>query len=1218
MKNVTYINAGAGSGKTYTLTERLADLIEREHIRPEQVILTTFTTKAAAEFKEKAKGFLFERGLYDEAIRLDQALVGTVHSVANALINKFWFKLGLPPSMGVIAEEDVEFYISQSLSSLPEDAELKQLHAFVREFDIQHGYGSEKRGLNYDLWKEHLKRIIDYSTNYEITDFTRSREQSLAFIRQFVTPGVGVSHTAEELQALLREHQATLDGYKKSDANDVRKDTLRELGYGMRQANVGWYKKLAGLLAKTEKKNGTLGSAVLRELGGLWHSDLVYKKQEEYITLLFELAGRWQRQFAEYKKEKRVLDYNDMEKYLLRLTEIPSAREELALSFRYLFVDEFQDCSPIQVKIFDRLSELMEHSYWVGDYKQSIYGFRGSDVALVKAVVDNVSQREDCTTETLKTSWRSLPDIVDVCNESFKRTFAGVLPQENIVLRKHRENKDGIASLRYIMVNEEKDCTGALADQIAWLIHNEHVQPKDIAVICRANAPLDELAGYLQDDLYNIPVSRNNQAVTESNAALLVQALLQLVVSDSNTLAKATVAWLTVKDFTTSRLVDSKLDWDSQEGNKPWEYLNDTPLVARLLAQRPSLRQQGVAALVETLIIELGLYDVVKQWPFPSWSASCLDVLINVAAAYEQHSLQMGLPATVSGYLDYVGQMKPTAAGDSNGVQLHTYHSCKGLQWKYVFLMSLNEHPANEMKIAKDGFYGVNVCHACQPTAEHPYPETFIRLVPFVYGTGSNIPADIFMQIQNDPNGEYGLIYSHAIEEANRLLYVGMTRAADVLTLAIEKPKRGLTPLQWPEDIGLTPDASAIGHKKADLLGVGIGFTNTTAIEEELCTIKAFTDEEEAYNHMRIAKDANATKEYLPRDISPSNLSGTMDVKEHAVIGERIPVNSPTDLDYAEVGNCVHQIFCGIDRQTDKLAFARQVTAAYGLTDVLPQPEAIVGAWDNLKARLTADYGSPVAIYHERPFQQERDGHIITGSMDLVWQTEEGCVVVDFKTNPMSIRQLLDEQSDHFVGLYGGQLSSYAHALEAAELTVTATLIYYPVSALLVSLTDDRNRGWDTSYDLQASITGRKPNTYLLRWNPAISSFTLDNYIKAVDDYDGEFDMNWSIYEYENAYEGDRYYMIRVGEGETGIVWRGVFTSDPYKSHDWAGTSRQRYYVDIECMDATHPDRRPHITIPQLQAAIPGIDWNRGHSGVLLTDEQARKLDELWNNKAGK
>lgn len=59
MKNVTYINAGAGSGKTYRLTETLTALIKEKKVKPSEVILTTFTTKAANEFKEKAKAFLY-------------------------------------------------------------------------------------------------------------------------------------------------------------------------------------------------------------------------------------------------------------------------------------------------------------------------------------------------------------------------------------------------------------------------------------------------------------------------------------------------------------------------------------------------------------------------------------------------------------------------------------------------------------------------------------------------------------------------------------------------------------------------------------------------------------------------------------------------------------------------------------------------------------------------------------------------------------------------------------------------------------------------------------------------------------------------------------------------------------------------------------------------------------------------------------------------------
>ena len=83
MERVTYISAGAGSGKTYKLTHLLAEHIANGDVEPEKVILTTYTKKAAAEFREKAKSVLYEEGrknptLYEAAARLEQASIGTV------------------------------------------------------------------------------------------------------------------------------------------------------------------------------------------------------------------------------------------------------------------------------------------------------------------------------------------------------------------------------------------------------------------------------------------------------------------------------------------------------------------------------------------------------------------------------------------------------------------------------------------------------------------------------------------------------------------------------------------------------------------------------------------------------------------------------------------------------------------------------------------------------------------------------------------------------------------------------------------------------------------------------------------------------------------------------------------------------------------------------------------------------------------------------------
>ena len=465
MENVTYINASAGSGKTYTLTHKLAELIKSGHVRSEQVIMTTFTVKAANEMKEEAKKVLYENGLFEAANQLDQAMIGTIHSVANSLIKKYWFFLGLSPDIGVMAEEDTQFYISQSLSELPTHEELNQLHAFCESVGIQYGYFSGKNGLNYDFWKSDIEKVIALTTNYEIESYDRSVMESLDFIRGFVHPSVKLDYSPETLMAILDEYVSFTATQRESKKKQDVLTEVRRLKRGVNAPTISWYKRLSSVL-NSWTKCGARGTQMREELAELWHSELVYKEQERYILLLFQLAERWKERFRTFKKERNLLDYNDMEKYLRDLLANKELAEEIRMGYRYLFVDEYQDCSPLQVKIFDRLSELMEHSYWVGDYKQAIYGFRGSDITLTKAVVDRIATGENgCDTETLDTSYRSLPGIVEVCNETFKRTFKGILDEGSIVLKTHRTNDEKIRSVR-LWDMEDPESVG-IADHIA-------------------------------------------------------------------------------------------------------------------------------------------------------------------------------------------------------------------------------------------------------------------------------------------------------------------------------------------------------------------------------------------------------------------------------------------------------------------------------------------------------------------------------------------------------------------------------------------------------------------------------------------------------------------------------------------------------------------------------------------------------------------------------
>lgn len=1489
MKNITYINAGAGSGKTYTLTTTLVSLIKEGMASPEEVILTTFTTKAAAEFREKAKEFLFKEGLSDEAVRLDQAMIGTVHSVCQQLIKKYWFALGLSPDMDVMAEEDANLFLSQSLSNLPTAEEVEQLRMFAHQFDIRKKEGFISTGIDENFWQTHLREIIGFATNYEIEDFSRSRDESINFIRQLVDDSCHVNVTDDILDRMLleaRTHVAQNNRIRKKE--DYYKK-FNDVERGRREKTIAWHLQVAKVLLP---KYGDTCAEASEQIAHIWRSPEVFGLQEKYITLLFDLAGRWREMYAQFKREKNLLDYNDMEKYMRRLLQDPDIAAEISRAYKYLFVDEFQDSSPIQVKIFDDLSDLMVHSYWVGDYKQSIYRFRGSDIDLVKAVVDTVaSSSEGCDTRTLGKSYRSLPPIVGVCNDVFGRTFGHILAQDNIRLAPHRQPQEA-DSLRYFWADDAE----GLASHVAKLV-DEGYACNDIAVIARRNIDLEKLASALKAS--GIPASREGAGIVGSPLWSVVASLLRIIDSQRDTLSQATVAYLLDETYDTRRIIEERIrciDADAPDE----EFLRHVPVIGKVMALRGRLQQQSVGHLVDSMAVELNLFDELKRVGSPDFVASALQTIINAAHAYEEHCVQLNLPTTISGFIAYMEAMDPPCAGSPEGVQLHTYHSCKGLQWKAVVLTSLNDHPAEEGLLMAREIYGVHFAHSVAPSAADQYPEVFIRLTPWIFGSSRSVPAEIGSILLR--TAEFAKAQADSVAEANRLLYVGMTRARDVLALNLQKPKKSVELLQWFKDVGLEEAAreSAIGGAW-DLLSTGATFADFTILDaahggEETSTSAPFI-EDSAVRGVHIPESDREPGE--PRYVSPSALRVKGHVLNSHNFNIRVPITGRID-DWSQVGNCIHHIFglmdTGLRSEPARIA---DIIRQYGLEQSIKDTDLIIAAWDNLQAFLTEKHSSPKATSHEVPFRMERDGRTLSGSMDYVWTTPEGEVLVDFKTCPMGVEAILDADSEHYAGWYAGQLDAYADAQQADGHKVLARYIYYPVSGIVTEISPgfdltlpfqecvihafgiedidiralcraaemycsdgdfsgnigfaelepndpddaqpairryqtvlylastqgvavtifsgeqphvhlelphlasegdvkmlfgflnalldkfpgcelifshhgDRGRfimckdnfdallgqrilnmrylvectrpgqhigvyGVNHQYmvptredypDLDtAEITGRAverflqvqwdyaecadadlaqvkssdgaeymmrfltnetdtfvgvcerlaltrsdgtsikmvtvndfrthmkdnpnfeevdhsqfvlrkmssgewdalyeslegevatktdpipPRVYVLRWNPDISSYKMDTYERDREEYPDGWTSDWSIYDYEQARQGDLYVMMCVGEGNTGVVFHGDFASDPYQSKDWRQTGRMIHYVDINCFNATAPDELPILTPDELYLAIPDVDWLHGHSGELLSPENGLKLLNLLRER---
>ena len=205
MRNVTFISAGAGSGKTYSLTEKILEYIQRGG-NADQIILTTFTNAAADELKEKVRSKLYEKGLYEAATRIDNAAIGTIHSIAYELILRYWYILGINPNSKIMGEEDCNFYISQSLAPLPSQEDIIFFNDLCAKFNISRW----NNGISIsdpDFWMGDLRKIICQTTDLQIgdSDLEEACIRSKQLVKDIIKPQPHIRIDNNELLDALDE-----------------------------------------------------------------------------------------------------------------------------------------------------------------------------------------------------------------------------------------------------------------------------------------------------------------------------------------------------------------------------------------------------------------------------------------------------------------------------------------------------------------------------------------------------------------------------------------------------------------------------------------------------------------------------------------------------------------------------------------------------------------------------------------------------------------------------------------------------------------------------------------------------------------------------------------------------------------------------------------------------------------------------------------------------
>ncbi|MGI9334341.1 MAG: UvrD-helicase domain-containing protein, partial [Gammaproteobacteria bacterium] len=367
MEHITFISAGAGSGKTYRLTEILSERLATRRVRPEAVIATTFTRKAAAGLTQRVRQRLIRDGHYVYANSIGQAYIGTVNSVCGQLLARYAFEAGLSPHLEVLGEQDDTVVFAQALDDAMSSEDIGRLNAIAQRLEI-------------DGWRATVQAIVALARANDMppemlpAQAERSLEELFAY---FPDP------IESDLDDALRDAvaQAIADISTNDDETKGTKtylDLLHNSAHRIHQGRLTWsdWVRLAG--RKPTRRSAPFAEPVAEAASRYDRHPGLHGDIRDWTRALFDLAARAMNTYRMLKAERGVMDFVDQEHELLALLDNPdvasSIREELDL----LLVDEFQDTSPIQLAVFIKLAALAKECIWVGDIKQAIYGFRGS------------------------------------------------------------------------------------------------------------------------------------------------------------------------------------------------------------------------------------------------------------------------------------------------------------------------------------------------------------------------------------------------------------------------------------------------------------------------------------------------------------------------------------------------------------------------------------------------------------------------------------------------------------------------------------------------------------------------------------------------------------------------------------------------------------------------------------------------------------------------
>ena len=781
------LSASAGSGKTSTMVNKLVSLIVNKKVPIKNILTLTFTRAAAFEMKQRLTLALSEvldsqpnnTFVAEQLEDLNLADIGTIDSLCNKIVKKYFYIIGVDPSFDMMDEVEETYLLNKTIEKVCEEIQSDDEYFNLYESYLTNRTSRDlvdviKRMYNYLLvmpnYEEYKKYVLEkcYSEN--------------------VDDNICAKFLVDDAKRQMNNYHDKLSILKDLTADDKFLEYINaRLGYIKEILNATRYSQICNIVASYEFPPLPRRDAEIKEELRALDEELKKKIRSlqsifEYVDnatiqavkhdveQLFELVEKVISKMNKQKMQIGKYSFSDLEHFTYKILCNESAQKELQNIYKYIFFDEYQDINELQDSILIKLSN--NNLNLIGDVKQSIYEFRQATPRLFVEKFNEYNSGEGNVIK-LNDNFRSDDNILQFVNMCFDKLITtktiGIdyASDSRLVAGNTEEQITDYNKVQLNIINKDSD--GEDNEDLDYLqaeinliikkikeFRDLGYEYSDIAVITRDRG---ELARKINKSLqeYKIPCSMDLRAnIYEMPYIQLLVALIKLIDNYRDDISWASVLLSPIGGFTEQELVLIRKYGNKEFYSNVINYDVDDAIGSKLntlktylQSLRHYLTNHTVAEMLDKVLRENNLYNYYLSMPDGDNILTYIDEFIKSISAIDNitHVVEfIDAQSETDSKLNIVPNAK-------KHVTLSTIHSAKGLEYECVIFCNTGKQFRFErnssLNISKK--YGVGVKH-----------------------------------IDTDNRKKYTLFVKNAclidnnraiLEEEIRLLYVALTRA---------------------------------------------------------------------------------------------------------------------------------------------------------------------------------------------------------------------------------------------------------------------------------------------------------------------------------------------------------------------------------------------------------------------------------------------------------